>query len=640
MTNPTLTLEGVSHALPDGRALFSDLNAVFDQQPTGLVGRNGVGKTVLARILAGRLAPTTGRCVRTGRVHYLPQQIGLPADGTVASLAGVQDALDALARIEAGSIAQADFDAVGERWDLRQQLRQALERHGLGHLDASAPAQALSGGEAMRVALVGALLSAGAFEVCVRKAPEALIIPTGSELVDCGAIDSRNLKPGQVIESNSFVIGNLIKACGGAFERNAILSDDLDVLRRTVKQAAESNYDLILMIGGSSAGSADFTRQVIEDLGTVLIHGVAMMPGKPVVVGKVNHKPVIGLPGYPVSAIIAFEQLVRPLICRMLSQQEPERNRIPVNPARKIPSKLGTEEFVRVKLGRVGDQVVASPLPRGSGTITSLTQADGIIRISELIEGINAHETVEAELLKPLSEICNTVMVVGSHDNCLDVLADELHKQFPAQSLASNHVGSMGGLLALKRKVAHMAGCHLLDETDGAYNLSYVQKYLPGIPVKIVHLVRREQGLIVSPGNPRSIESIADLTRKEIRFINRQAGSGTRILLDYHLKQSGIDPQTINGYAFEEFTHMNVAVAVLSNAVDAGLGIYAAARALALDFIPVATEEYDLVIPRVHFDTPMMQNLLSVLQTASFQKRVQAMGGYHVDDMGKLKAEF
>jgi len=487
---------------------------------------------------------------------------------------------------------------------------------------------------------IGALLSAGAFEVCVRKAPEALIIPTGSELVDCGAIGSRNLKPGQVIESNSFVIGNLIKACGGSFERNAILSDDLDVLRRTVKQAAESNYDLVLMIGGSSAGSADFTRQVIEDLGTVLIHGVAMMPGKPVVVGKVNHKPVIGLPGYPVSAIIAFEQLVQPLICRMLSQQEPERNRIPVNPARKIPSKLGTEEFVRVKLGRVGDQVVASPLPRGSGTITSLTQADGIIRISELIEGINAHETVEAELLKPLSEICNTVMVVGSHDNCLDVLADELHKQFPAQSLASNHVGSMGGLLALKRKVAHMAGCHLLDETDGAYNLSYVQKYLPGIPVKIVHLVRREQGLIVSPGNPRSIEGIADLTRKDIRFINRQAGSGTRILLDYHLKQSGIDPQSINGYAFEEFTHMNVAVAVLSHAVDAGLGIYAAARALGLDFIPVATEEYDLVIPRVHFETPMMQNLLSVLQTASFQKRVQAMGGYHVDDMGKLKAEF
>lgn len=487
---------------------------------------------------------------------------------------------------------------------------------------------------------IGALLAAGIFEVCVRKAPEALIIPTGSELVDCNATDPCNLKPGQVIESNSHVIGNLIKACGGTFERNAILSDDLDILRRTVKQAAESNYDLVLMIGGSSAGSADFTRRVIEDLGTVLIHGVAMMPGKPVVIGKVNHKPVIGLPGYPVSAIIAFEQLVQPLICRMLSQQEPERNRTPVNPARKIPSKLGTEEFVRVKLGRVGDRVVASPLPRGSGTITSLTQADGIIRISELVEGINAHETVEAELLKPLSAVCNTVMVVGSHDNCLDVLADELHRQFPAQSLASNHVGSMGGLLALKRRVAHMAGCHLLDESDGSYNLSYVQKYLPGIPVKIVRLVHREQGLIVSPGNPRSIESIGDLTRKGIRFINRQAGSGTRILLDYHLKQSGIDPQSINGYALEEFTHMNVAVAVLSNAVDAGLGIYAAARALGLDFIPVATEEYDLVIPRVHFETPMIQNLLSVLHSPSFQKRVQAMGGYRLDDMGKLKAEF
>jgi putative molybdopterin biosynthesis protein len=361
---------------------------------------------------------------------------------------------------------------------------------------------------------------------------------------------------------------------------------------------------------------------------------VTIMPGKPMILGDIQGKPFFGIPGYPVSAIIAFEQFVQPLIKRMLGITDDPRRCVAVVPTRKIASKLGLEEFLRVKLGKVGERIVATPLPRGAGMITSITEADGIIRIPRQSEGIAANEPVQAELLKPLSAIENTIVIVGSHDNALDVLADQLRAGDGALTLSSSHVGSMGGLMAVKRGVCHLAGSHLLDTQTGEYNLAYIKRYLADTPVHLVNLVMREQGLIVPKGNPKGIRGIEDLGRDDLVFINRQGGSGTRILLDYRLGQVGLSPEQINGYATEEFTHMNVAVAVLSGTADAGLGIYAAANALGLDFVPVVTEQYDLVIPRIHLESKNIRTLLETISTAVFRSRVETLGGYSTEKTG------
>jgi len=483
---------------------------------------------------------------------------------------------------------------------------------------------------------LGALLSGGVFKVNVKTKPKVLIIPTGSELVDWRKIDLADFKPGQVLETNSFVLGKLIERCGATYQRHAMVLDDTAEIKKALKAALDKDYQLTLVLGGSSAGSEDYAKTAIMDLGEIQVHGVTIMPGKPVIIGSVENRPIFGIPGYPVSAIIAFEQFVQPLLYALLGLPEPQRETVEVQPTKKIASKLGVEEFLRVKLGKVGDRIVATPLPRGAGTITSLTEADGIIRIPNHVEGINDNEIVSAELLRSLPAICRTIVIVGSHDNSLDVLANQLKGSHSGLTLSSSHVGSMGGLMAIKRGVCHLAGTHLLDTEDGSYNVSYLKKYLPDTAVKLVHLVQRDQGLIISPGNPKGIKGIEDLGRKDLRFINRQIGSGTRILLDYKLKQLKIKAAEINGYQNEEFTHMAVAVSVLSGAADAGLGIYAAAKALDLGFIPVITEQYDLVIPLEYFETAPIQILLEIINSRKFKEQVQALGGYRIKNTGKV----
>lgn len=484
---------------------------------------------------------------------------------------------------------------------------------------------------------IGALLTGGVFSVPVLTAPRVRILPTGSELVDWRSLAGA-LQPGQVLESNSYVLAALVRECGGAPEHGDRVPDDVARIRAAVEQAVADGCDAVLVLGGSSAGSEDYARAVVAELGEVLVHGITIMPGKPAVIGVVRGVPVYGIPGYPVSAIIVFEQLVRPLLCGMLAQPETPRESVTVEPTRRMASKLGVEEFVRAKIGDVGGRLVATPLPRGAGSITSLTEADGIIRIPADTEGIRENERVTAELLVGSAGLRRTIVVVGSHDNTLDVLADQLKAGRTGLSLSSSHVGSMGGLTAIRRGVCHLAGCHLLDPADGSYNVGYIRKVLPGRGVRLVNLVHRENGLIVAPGNPKRIGGIEDLTRPDVAFINRQGGSGTRVLLDYRLKQLGVDPGSIRGYGVEEFTHMAVAVAVLTGSADAGLGIYAAAKALGLDFVPVVTEVYDLVIPDEFYDTENIRALLHVIGSAEFKRRVDALGGYSTRHTGETLA--
>jgi putative molybdopterin biosynthesis protein len=489
---------------------------------------------------------------------------------------------------------------------------------------------------------IGALLSSGYQEVKVKKKPRVLILPTGSELLEPDQSLGRvvptcfNHPYGQlgVIESNSYVLAGLIAEDGGDPIRHPIVKDD----RQEIEQALLSNYervDLILVIAGSSAGSEDYTRSIIEEGGEVLVHGVSIMPGKPTLIGKFKGRPIVGIPGYPVSAIIAYEELVSPILFRSLHLMKPKRQTIKAFPTRKIPSKLGTEEFLRVKIGRIGEDLFATPLPRGSGIITSLTRADGIVRIPTLSEGLNENEKIEVELLKPLQEILNTVVMVGSHDLTLDVVANILGRFYPPIFFSSHHVGSLGGILAIKNGTCHLAGIHLLDSDTGEYNFPYIRHYLRGIDVRVIHLVNREQGLIVQRGNPKRIKGLEDLQRKELAFINRQKGSGTRILLDHTLKTLSIKSDQIQGYQMEEYTHMAVASTVASGMADSGLGILSAARALGLDFIPIGMERYDLVIPSIYFKDEKIQKVIETIRSEEFRKMVLRMGGYDVSRTGE-----
>ncbi|KPK25705.1 MAG: LysR family transcriptional regulator [Nitrospira bacterium SG8_3] len=487
---------------------------------------------------------------------------------------------------------------------------------------------------------LGSLISAGIFSLRVWKKPEVVIIPTGSELVHHQEIrDPSQLKKGQIIEYNSLILAGLVRECHGIPSIYDIVPDLEENIREALQRAVDSDADLIIVNAGSSAGSKDYTANIIGEMGEVLVHGVAMMPGKPTILGVVKGKPVIGNPGYAVSATLSFEEFIRPLLFRLQGYAVPKRRSIGVQPSRDISSKLGIEEFLRVNIGRVGERTIATPLPRAAGSITTLTRAEGILRIPALSEGVTQNEEMEAELLVDEEEISNTVVVIGSHDITIDVLADEIRRLGHNIRVSSGNVGSLGGLMALRKGTCHVAGAHLLDTKTGEYNVAYVKRYLKGISVSIFHLVLRDQGLIVARGNPKGIGGINDLTRDDIAFVNRQAGSGTRVLLDYKLEQLGVNPESIKGYGHEEFTHMAVAVDVLSGAADCGLGIFAAARALDLDFIPIEQEQYDLIIPSSLLDNTNIQAILKTIASQSFRERVTNLGGYDPSKSGHFWLE-
>ncbi|MGD0216289.1 MAG: molybdopterin biosynthesis protein [Desulfobaccales bacterium] len=480
----------------------------------------------------------------------------------------------------------------------------------------------------------GALLAAGVTRVKVRSLPRVAIIPTGSELVPAADLEQEPAA-GRLPEFNSVILSGLVAEAGGLPWVQDIVPDDLEMLIAALQQSVAA-ADLVLINAGSSAGTEDYTYQAVAALGQVLVHGVAMMPGKPTLLGVVASKPVIGNPGYPVSAVLSFEQFAGPLIAGMAGKRLKARPSLMVHPAQNLPSRPGLTEFIRVTLGRVGDQVIATPLPRGAGAITSLVRADGLLTIPSLSEGLEEDRPVAAELLVAPEEIDGTLVVLGSHDNALDLLATLLRRREARLRLSSGHVGSLGGLMALRQGRAHLGGCHLLDPETKTYNISFIERHLAGVPLKLINLAWRQQGLMVAPGNPKNLLGIKDLARPGVRFINRQRGAGTRLLLDILLKEEGLAAATIQGYAREEYTHMAVAVNVSSGTADAGLGILAAARALDLDFIPLRPERYDLVVPETTFVDTRFQVLLEVIRSAQFREAATALGGYDLKDCGRI----
>lgn len=491
----------------------------------------------------------------------------------------------------------------------------------------------LPAGHTLRPVDLGAIAGSGHASVFVSRKPRVAVIPTGTELVEIGT----PVKPGDIIEYNSLVLAAQIDDWGGEADRLPKVDDVFGKILESVRKAA-GTHDLVLLNAGSSAGSEDFSAQVVEELGDLLVHGVAVRPGHPVILGMLNVEgrkvPIVGVPGYPVSAALTGEIFVEPVLARWLGRPAYEPDIIDAEITRKITSPGGDDDFQRVVVGRVGERLLAAPLPRGAGVVSSLVRADGLALIPRGSQGESAGATVQVRLYRSRAEMERTIFAIGSHDLTLDLLAQFLSRK--QRRLTSANVGSLGGLVALRREEAHLAGSHLLDPVTGEYNLSYLKQYLPEIPVTVIALVTRQQGLIVKKGNPKGIRDLTDLTRDDVTMINRQRGAGTRVLLDYHLDKLGIAKDAVNGYSREEYTHLMVAAAIASGRADCGMGIAAAADALEMEFIPLFEERYDLIVPEKFYQSSLLSPLWDVLDDTGFREAVNALPGYNTDVMGTI----
>lgn len=480
-------------------------------------------------------------------------------------------------------------------------------------------------------AAIGAMIAGGVLEIEVIKKPVIGIIPTGDEIVAPCA----DPKPGDILEFNSSIFSAMVQEWGAEAKTYPIVPDRFDAIREMVARAADE-CDIVLLNAGSSAGREDYSVSVIRELGDVVYHGIAIKPGKPAILGLRGAVPILGVPGYPVSGIIVIEELLKPLVAEWFHSNMAPAQLATATLTRPVVSGLKYQEFVRVRMGEVGGKLTASPLSRGAGVVSSFMKADGILEVPQGTEGYEAGEEVQVRLLSTPEKLQNTLVVIGSHDPLLDEVADMMHRADPTVFMSSSHVGSMGGIMAIRRGEAHAGGCHLLDTETGVYNLSFLKKYFPNGGIRLVRCVGRQQGLMLAKGNPLDIKEFADIAKNGVRYVNRQKGSGTRVLMDYLCEQYAVNVGDIYGYEREELTHTSVAAQIANGSADAGMGIYSAAQLYDLDFLPICIEEYDLIIPDHAWETPVVQQLIATLKSPAFREKMLAMGGYTVDHPGEI----
>jgi len=521
-------------------------------------------------------------------------------------------------RVNTGNVLPEGYDAVimieevwqdGERYTIRRPVSPWQHVRPVGE-DIGVTEMVVPSRHRIRPHEIGALAAFGIRDVEVLTV-RAGIVPTGSELVPFG----QDPGPGQVVESNSLLAAAYLETLGARCTRYPRVPDEPAVIRDSLIRAVREN-DLAIISAGSSAGTRDYTATIIGDVGEVLFHGVAMKPGKPVILGRVQGKPVIGLPGYPLSALTVLREIAAPLLGLWgLPRQEEET--LPAQVTRSIASEPGVTEFILAAVARVGERWVAEPLSRGAGVQMAAVRANAYLRIDPAAEGVDAGSPVTARLMVPRAEAERSLLLTGSHDPALDHLADLVR---PGVDLHAASSGSLAGLLALSRGECHAAPTHLLGP-DGSYNTWYLERYLPGIAVDLVCVAGREQGVVSRDGL-----GLGDLPSH--RFVNRQKGSGTRMLVDHLLKEKGISPASIRGYDREMTTHLAVALAVKSGEADCGICVYSAAKALDLAFVPVGQERYELAIRREQLPDARIRALVAALRSPAFRERLTAMGGY------------
>ncbi|MGQ0776409.1 MAG: molybdopterin biosynthesis protein [Pseudonocardiales bacterium] len=495
--------------------------------------------------------------------------------------------------------------------------------------DVAAGELLLAPGHRFRPVDVAAVAAAGVADVVVRRRPVVAVLPTGDEIRPLGTEPGL----GEILDTNSLMLAGQAREHGCDVLTLPIEPDDPQRIAAALRDAAD-RADLVVLIAGASAGRDDHSASVLAQVGTLAVHGVAVRPGHPVVLGAVGTTPVLGAPGYPVSAALTFEIFAGPLLASLQGTTILTRPTARARLARKLASPLGMDDWVRVRLGRVGGRVVATPLARGAGVLTSLVRADGLLVVPAGLDGHHAGADVEVQLLRGLAEIDRTIVAIGSHDLVLDLAASALRAVDPGVTLALSPVGSLAGLVALRDGLCHLAGSHLLDPDTGEYTLPYLPRVLGDTDVAVIRLVHREQGLIVAAGNPLGLAGFEDLSRPGLRYVNRQPGTGTRALLDHELRRRGMVASDVAGYQREGQTHLAVAAAVAAGRADAGLGILAAARAFGLDFVPLVREPYDLVLTREIHDSDLLTPLWELLADEKFRASVEALGGYSCTETG------
>ncbi|MBK49698.1 MAG: molybdopterin biosynthesis protein [SAR202 cluster bacterium] len=477
---------------------------------------------------------------------------------------------------------------------------------------------------------IAACAAAGITNISVHIPPKVLIIPTGDEIIPIGA---KRIRKEQIVDTNSIMLGSMMTEFGASPTLHPPIPDDEKKLKSTIKENIRG-FDIILINAGSSAGRDDYTSSIIDNLGEVIVHGIAIKPGHPVVLGIINEKPVIGIPGYPVSAALTTQLIVKPIINKKLGLIESQEKIITATTTKKIASSIGEDEFIRVNVGKIDGKFIVCPTQQGAGVLMSLVKSDGFLKIPRLTEGIESGTTVNVILFNNDNDITKSIFLAGSHDPSIDLIISKLYANHGIRLISSN-IGSIGGLMALKRKESHIAGSHLLDEKTGGYNIPHINRFLPGQKFILINLAYRSQGLIVKKGNPKHIKSISDISKPNVEFVNRQLGSGTRILFDYELKSKGINSKSIKGYQRQEITHLGVAATVESGLADVGLGLLSASKAFDLDFIPVTQEKFDLVIPEDYYGSVFLEPLINLIKSDEYKQDIIGLGGYDTKDTGE-----
>jgi len=521
-------------------------------------------------------------------------------------------------------------------------------------------------GHVIRPYDAGALLAAGIVEVAVRPRPVVAIVPTGDELIEPGAAR----RPGRIVEFNSRMIAAFVREWGGEPRRLAAVGDNVDAVRARIALAAR-DADVVCVIAGSSAGEHDFTAEALASLGTILVHGIAVMPGKPAIVARLDARlhdgdgteerasgapararVALGIPGYPVSAAVVCRELLAPLLAHLARTAPiaPPTLRA-ITPAR-LASRAGQEEMLRVTLAEVGGRRIVTPLARGAGAITSLVRADGIVRLASAVESIEAGEEVEVELLRPLAAVRGTIVLAGSNDPVLAVLEDVVRARRPEVALAVRPLGSGGGLAALERGEVHGASVCVASPdggateraandgvandgaandgvandgvaNDGAAVVSWLRRLRATRDVVVLHVVRRRAGLIVAPGNPLGLRAADDLHRPDVRTPPEVERSAVR----HRARPVAMTSLGPSGSEELEMTALALASAVQSGLADAAFGSGAAAAALGLGFVPLAEEEHLLVLRGDLARSDAGRALVAALGSAEFRDAAARLAG-------------
>ncbi len=475
------------------------------------------------------------------------------------------------------------------------------------------------------------LYSAGVFEIKVFKKPKAIIFPTGTEIIERG----KELQEGMVYETNSIFIKSYLEEFGFSVDVKKPVPDVKHELEEEIVELLK-NCDALFILSGTSSGDRDYSPAIIEKLGKIHFHGLNYIPGKPFCFGEINDIPIFCIPGYPGAALGVIKDLIKESAF-YFTLYDDLKAEISAVSAFKIPLKLSMREFLKVRVGKIGDKFYFYPLKRGSSLLKPYIEMDGILETETYEEGINENEIKKINVIKSMDRIEKNIVFVGSNDFLIDELRDLLKVKDFEMDLSIIHTGSLGGIFAVRQGKTHVAGIHLLDEKTGEYNKSYVKKYIKDKKVVLFKLSNRKQGLIVKRENPKNIKSIEDLTREDISFINRQRGSGTRILLDYLLKRKDISSDKINGYEREVFTHLEAGIAVKKGEVDCAIAIYPTAKLLGLDFIEIGEEEYHLLMDYEFFLSERFSLLKEIINSQEFRERAEKLGGYSLEETGVVE---